>query len=305
MKKWLLSLGFVLAMAVGLEATLSVPNTFVPFTTISSSQMNANFSAITSNGLDKRGDTLSGTLNTQVLLPDVTATRNIGSATVLYLNEWLSGTLTAGSITLSGALGGATTGAFSGNVTIGGTLGVTGTSTLGSLTVTGLSGLSSLTLTTPLAIASGGTNGSATPTSGGVAFGNGSAYAFSSAGTAGQYLVSAGTGTPVWGGRTASFNAGNSTSAITLNFATNGLVQQVTRTASTTITLSPPQLAQTVVVLLQHDATGTTYTVAFSPAVKWPNGTAPTFSQTASAIDIITLYWDGTNWYGVGQVAFA
>jgi hypothetical protein len=49
-----------------------------------------------------------------------------------------------------------------------------------------------------LPIANGGTNGAATPTAGGVAYGNGTAYAFSSAGTSGQVLTSSGTGAPSW-----------------------------------------------------------------------------------------------------------
>lgn len=49
-----------------------------------------------------------------------------------------------------------------------------------------------------LPIASGGTNGSATPTAGAVAYGTGSAYAFSLAGTSGQVLTSGGTGAPTW-----------------------------------------------------------------------------------------------------------
>ncbi|MEX0896172.1 MAG: hypothetical protein WDZ94_04555, partial [Patescibacteria group bacterium] len=49
-----------------------------------------------------------------------------------------------------------------------------------------------------LAIARGGTNSTATPTAGAVAYGDGSAYAFSSAGTTGQPLLSGGTGTPTW-----------------------------------------------------------------------------------------------------------
>ena len=49
-----------------------------------------------------------------------------------------------------------------------------------------------------LPIANGGTNGAATPTAGGVAYGNGTAYAFSSAGTSGQVLTSNGTGAPSW-----------------------------------------------------------------------------------------------------------
>ena len=47
-------------------------------------------------------------------------------------------------------------------------------------------------------IAHGGTNGTATPTAGGVAYGSGTAYAFSAAGTSGQVLTSAGSGVPTW-----------------------------------------------------------------------------------------------------------
>ena len=49
-----------------------------------------------------------------------------------------------------------------------------------------------------LAIARGGTNASATPTAGTIAYGTGTAYAFSSAGTSGQYLTSAGSSAPTW-----------------------------------------------------------------------------------------------------------
>ena len=49
-----------------------------------------------------------------------------------------------------------------------------------------------------LPIANGGTNGSATPTAGAVAFGTGTAYNFTSAGSSGELLTSAGTGTPTW-----------------------------------------------------------------------------------------------------------
>lgn len=49
----------------------------------------------------------------------------------------------------------------------------------------------SLSLTTsPLGVSSGGTNTNATPTAGAVAYGTGTAYAFTAAGTAGQALVS-------------------------------------------------------------------------------------------------------------------
>ena len=54
-----------------------------------------------------------------------------------------------------------------------------------------------------VAIANGGTNGTATPTAGAIAYGSGTAYAFTSAGTSGQVLTSAGAGTPTWSTPTA------------------------------------------------------------------------------------------------------
>jgi hypothetical protein len=62
-----------------------------------------------------------------------------------------------------------------------------------------------------LPVANGGTNSTATPTNGGVAYGTGTAYAFNSAGTSGQLLTSAGAGVPTW----------TSQSSITAGTATN------------------------------------------------------------------------------------
>ena len=49
-----------------------------------------------------------------------------------------------------------------------------------------------------LPIANGGTNATATPTAGAVAYGTGTAYGFTAAGTAGQVLTSNGAGVPTW-----------------------------------------------------------------------------------------------------------
>ncbi len=51
-----------------------------------------------------------------------------------------------------------------------------------------------------LPIANGGTNSSSTATAGGAAYGTGTALAFTSAGTAGQVLTSAGASAPTWSG---------------------------------------------------------------------------------------------------------
>jgi len=72
------------------------------------------------------------------------------------------------------------------------------TDTNGNLkTVIGSVNLANVTGT--LAYGNGGTSGTATPTAGAVAYGTGSAYAFTSAGTSGQALLSNGSGTPTWG----------------------------------------------------------------------------------------------------------
>lgn len=49
-----------------------------------------------------------------------------------------------------------------------------------------------------IAIAQGGTNGTATPTAGAVSYGTGTAYAFTAAGTSGQVLQSNGSSAPSW-----------------------------------------------------------------------------------------------------------
>ena len=69
-----------------------------------------------------------------------------------------------------------------------------------------------------IAINRGGTNGTATPTAGAVAYGTGTAYAFTTAGTIGQVLQSNGSSAPTWATPSASITITDDTSTITARY---------------------------------------------------------------------------------------
>jgi hypothetical protein len=88
-----------------------------------------------------------------------------------------------------------------------------------------------------LPIANGGTNSTATPTNGGVVYGTGTAQAYSTAGTSGQVLTSAGAAAPTW---TTATNA-NTASAIVQrdgsgNFSAGTITAALSGNASTAST---------------------------------------------------------------------
>jgi hypothetical protein len=102
------------------------------------------------------------------------------------------------------------------------------------------------------------------------------------------------------GGGETYFDAGNSSTAITLS-AVNGNVQKVTLTANTTVTLTSPTsgIMCSLTLLVFQDATGSR-TITWPGTVKWGNAGAPTLTTTASKMDMISIFTvdGGTNWYG-------
>ena len=147
-----------------------------------------------------------------------------------------------------------------------------------------------------LAIANGGTNGSAAPTAGAVAYGTGTAYAFTLAGTAGQILTSAGAGAPTW-----------ATPVV------NTVSAPVTKTADFTVAVGEAWII--------NNKSGSTCTVTLPAAASWigrqlifknmqaqtlvsaSSNVVPldsTSAGTAILLDVVgnwaTMVSDGTNW---------
>jgi hypothetical protein len=168
---WLMSPNFI---TVNLGSALAVTSGGTGLTTIPT-----NGQLLIGNG---SGYTLN-TLGTGVGISVVNA-----AGTITIANTGVLSNIAGSGISVSSATGDVTianTGVLSFS---GGTTGLTpATATTGAVTLAGT-----------LGIANGGTNGSATPTAGAVAYGTGTAYAFTAAGTAGQVLTSNGAGVPTW-----------------------------------------------------------------------------------------------------------
>ena len=86
---------------------------------------------------------------------------------------------------------------------------------------------------------------------------------------------------------------------------TNGTVLTATLTASTACTFTMPTATagKSFILILTQASSGMT-TATFT-GVKWPGGTAPIITATASAVDIISFVANGSVWYGNAAQAFA
>jgi hypothetical protein len=93
-----------------------------------------------------------------------------------------------------------------------------------------------------------------------------------------------------------------STSTLAL---TTGTVLTATLTASTPCTFTMPTATAGKSFILKLIQASSGMTTATFTSVKWPGGTAPTITATASAVDILSFVSDGTNWYGTFAQAFA
>jgi len=73
---------------------------------------------------------------------------------------------------------------------------------------------------------------------------------------------------------------------------------------SEVLTFTAPTLPGTFILRIVQDSVGSR-TITWPGTVKWPGGTAPTLTTTATTgTDIITFYYDGTNYCAVASIDF-
>ncbi|CAB4241013.1 hypothetical protein UFOVP24_36 [uncultured Caudovirales phage] len=122
-----------------------------------------------------------------------------------------------------------------------------------------------------LPIANGGTNGSATPTTNGIAYGTGTAYAFTAAGTTGQVLTATTGGAPTWAAPAASGTV-TSVSVVSANgFA--GTVATSTTTPAITLTTSVTGVLKGNGTAISAAVVNTDYLAPSAPVTKTANFT--------------------------------
>jgi len=76
----------------------------------------------------------------------------------------------------------------------------------------------------------------------------------------------------------------------------SGNIVNLTLTASTTLTFSNAVVGTYILEVIQGGSGS--YTLTYPASVKWSGGTAPTLTTTVGKTDIITLFYDGTTYFG-------
>ena len=221
-------------------------------------------STIPTNGQLLIGNGTGYTLNTLGYGAGISVTNGLGTITVA--NTGVLSNIAGAGISVSSATGDVTianTGVLSWS---GGATGLTpAVATTGAVTLGGT-----------LAIANGGTNGSATPTAYGVGYGTGTAYAFTAAGTTGQVLTANTGSAPTWATPATS---GTVTSVSVVS--ANGFAGTVA-TATTTPAIT---LSTTITGLLKGNGTAISAAVANTDYVPLSTVITKTADYTITGTD--------------------
>jgi len=71
-----------------------------------------------------------------------------------------------------------------------------------------------------------------------------------------------------------------------------------------TFTFTAPSKPCNLILVLKQDGTGSR-TATWPVSVKWAGKVAPTLTTDGNAVDIVSFYYDGTNYHGVASLDFA
>ena len=71
-----------------------------------------------------------------------------------------------------------------------------------------------------------------------------------------------------------------------------------------TLTFTTPYNSCNLILKIVQDNTGGR-TISWPASVKWPGGTPPTLSTGGNKIDIVSFFYDGTYYYGIGSLDFS
>ena len=82
-----------------------------------------------------------------------------------------------------------------------------------------------------------------------------------------------------------------------------GNKQRLTMDDDCAVTFTAPDGVGNFLLHAIQDGSGG-HALTFVTSVKWPDGTEPTYTTGADAEDILTFYYDGTSYFGVGSLDF-
>ena len=99
------------------------------------------------------------------------------------------------------------------------------------------------------------------------------------------------------------YDNGNSGTSKTIDW-NNGNKQKITLTGNCTLTFTAPAGGVgNYQLLVIQDGTGSR-TLTWPGTVKWAGGVASTLTLTAAGVDIISFYYNGTNYYACAALGF-
>lgn len=99
------------------------------------------------------------------------------------------------------------------------------------------------------------------------------------------------------------YDNASSTADSNIKWDLYGHKQRLVLDNSPTITFTDPPGACNLLLKLVQDGSGS-HTVTWPAGILWVGAAAPTLTSTASAVDIISFYFDGTNYYGACGLNF-